>query len=282
MYERTYHNRVLKQDIPSHVKTRTGFPWKKILAVVIVLGLCTGIFFLLRAPALQITSVDVVGTAVLDTQDVSSFVTTSLVGTRAWVFPKTSVFLISERSLEKMLREKFSRIETVSVKRNTFHSLVVTLKEYDAVYLWCTDKQDDCYFMDNQGVVYSQAPVFSGTAYPKIITGAPLAALPFEGMSTFEIARIAALEKGLSDIGIVPTQFRYVSKKEIAIDFLHNKHVSLLRIDPSIPVDTTLEYIFSGIRAEPLSSLFHNQEKILQYLDIRFSNKVVYKFQTNE
>jgi hypothetical protein len=279
MYERTYHNRVLKQPDTQDKKTRKGVSWKKILITLIVLGCCAGIFFLLRAPKLQIKSVDVVGTNVLDVQDISSFVTGSLVGTRAWVFPKTSVFLISERSLEHLLKEKFSRIETVSVKRNTFHSLAVTIKEYDAVYLWCTTAQDDCYFMDNQGVVYSKAPVFSGTAYPKIITGAPLSSLPFQGMSSADIARIALLEKGLSDINIVPTVFKNISLHEMEIDFLHNKSIALLRIDPSVDTTTTLEYIFSGIRAQPLADLFHSPEKVLLYLDVRFSNKVVYKVQ---
>jgi hypothetical protein len=282
MYERTYHNRVLKQPDEQKSKTRRGFSWKKILAVVVMLGCGVGTFFLLRAPRLQITTVDVSGTSVLDEYDISSFVMGSLAGKRAWFFPKTSVFLVSEHALEQTIKKAFSRIETVSVKRNTFHSLAVDIKEYRAVYLWCTDKPDDCYFMDSQGIVYSEAPVFSGTAYPKIITGAPLAALPFQGMSSIDVERVALLEKGLSDINIVPTVFKNVSVHEMEIDFLHNKRVARLLIDPSVPATTTLEYIFSGIRAEPLASLFHNSEKVLFYLDVRFSNKVVYKFQTNE
>ncbi len=279
MYERTYHNRVLKQTDKQEVKPRKGISWKKVLVTILILGCFVGIFFLLRAPKLQITTVDVVGTTVLDEHDITSFVMSRLVGTRAWVFPKTSVFLVSEHSLEDTLKVKFPRIETVSVKRSTFHSLVVTIKEYDAVYLWCTDTQNDCYFMDNQGVVYSKAPIFSGTAYPKIITGDRLAPLPFQGMDAADIARIALLEKGLSDINIVPTVFKNISLHEMEIDFLHNKSVAQLRVDPSIDTTTTLEYIFSGIRAQPLADLFHNPEKILLYLDIRFSNKVVYKFQ---
>ena len=285
MYERTYHNQVLKQGDTVTPKKPRRPSWKRVLIGVVVVALGSGIFFLIRAPRLQVAEVHVVGTNVIDTQDVSMAVKKQLVGNTLWVLPRTSIFLINEHAVEHALQKTFSRIETVSVTRDSFHSVLITIKEYDAVYLWCTEKGSDseegadCYFMDNQGSVYSSAPVFSGTAYPKIITGAPLETLPFQAMTREEVARIAALEKGLSDINIVPTLFHTISPREMDIDFLHNKSVAVLRIDPSVPTTTSLEYIFSGIRAEPLSSLFHNAEKVLLYIDVRFSNKVVYKFQ---
>lgn len=279
MYERTYHNRVLKQDTAPSVKVDKRFSWKKFFVVFSILVLGVGVFFALRAPALQVTTVTVSGANVLGADDVSEAVMQELSGTVVWVFPRTSIFLINEHSLAQSLKATFPRIETVSLRRTSFRGIAVTLKEYDAVYLWCTTKPDDCYFMDNQGVVYSEAPVFSGTAYSKIITGDPLQTLPFQGMETSAIARISRLEKGLSDIRIAPTTFITISPREMHIEFLHNKRISLLRIDPRVDVDTSLEYIYSGIRAEPLASLFYNQEKILQYLDVRFSNKVVYKFE---
>ena len=136
--------------------------------------------------------------------------------------------------------------------------------------------------MDKQGVVYSKAPVFSGTAYPKIIVDAEVQQLPFQGMVLSEVERISELESRLSEINITPTAFSYSSPREIRIDFLHNKTIATIQIDRATPTQTSLEYIFSGIRTEPLSSLFHNPEKKLLYIDVRFPSKVVYKFDTNE
>jgi hypothetical protein len=233
---------------------------------------------MLRYPKFQVTTIDVVGANVIDQQDVLDFVHQELLGKWLWIFPRTSVLLINDKAIEKDLKKQFSRIETVSVKRTNLHSMVINLKEFDAVYLWCTKVEDDCYFMDKQGVVYSKAPVFSGTAYPKVFTGAPLDNLPFRGMNNVDLARVAQFQEKLSEINITPVAFRSISNRELRIDFLHNKTIAELRIDPQTPTDTSLEYLFSGIRTEPLSSLFHNENKKLLYIDVRFSNKVVYKF----
>ncbi len=281
MYEKKYQARVLKQDTAPSSKKKVSFSWKRLLLIVIVLAILGGGIFLIKYPKFQIATVSVVGTSVLDNEEVSNSIKSKLVGRLLWIFPKTSVFLVNDTSLEKTLKKEFSRIETVKVRRANLSSLVVTIKEFDAQYLWCQSSgtADDCYLMDKQGMVYSPSPVFSGSAYIKLYTGTPLDELPFLGISPADLERVVQIKKQLSDINIDPISITFVSPRETRIDFMHHKSVAQLIIDPSVSTDTSLEYLFSGIRTEPLSSLFHNQSKILLYIDVRFPNKVVYKFQ---
>ncbi len=160
-------------------------------------------------------------------------------------------------------------------------SLVVSIKEFDAEYLWCltSESEDDCYLMDKQGIVYSQSPVFSGSAYVKVFTGTPLDELPFLGIASEDLDRVTKLKKQLTDINILPVAINFISPRETRIDFMHNNSLAQFIIDPSISIDTSLEYLFSGIRTAPLNTLFHDQSKVLLYIDVRFPNKVVYKFQ---
>lgn len=286
MYEKTYHTRVLKTDTkslsPREKTRRRRFSWKKLLLVLSVLAIFLGVGYLIRSPRLQVREITVIGTTVLDIEDIKMHVRDGLAGTRLWILPKTSIFLINEQVIERSLQAAFPRIETIKVKRNSFHGLEISINEFDALYLWCSESVTDCYFMDKQGVVYSDAPVFSGTAYPKVVTSVDVDTLPFQAFSITEINRVSELERRLSEINITPTVFTYVSEREITIDFLHNKDIATIKIDPATPTDTSLEYIFSGIRTEPLSSLFNNPEKKLLYIDVRFPSKVVYKFDTNE
>ncbi len=278
MYEKTYHARVLKQDADTGKKEKRSFSWKRFFVVV---GIVVALFlfgYALKYPKLQVITVTVSGVSVLDTDEVASVVRSSLEGRWLWIFPKTSTILVRPTHIEALLKKEFSRIETVSVERVGGHSIGVTLSEYAPRYLWCTDTQE-CYFMDEQGAVYSPAPVFSGTAYPKVFTGAPLATLPFAGMTKEGLAQIEQLQVQLSDINIVPVAFHYLSPHEMRVDFLHNKTIAEFLLDPTVPTDTSLEYLFSGIRTEPLVSLFHNPDKKLLYIDVRFSGKVLYKFE---
>ncbi len=280
MYEKNYQTRVLKTDPAKVEKKRRRFSWKKFFFMLGILLLLAGTGYALTYPAFQISQIDVVGTTVLDTVDIQMHISDQMEGKWLWLFPKTSIFLINEKSIEHSLQKEFSRIETVSVVRTTFHSITVSIQEYAPVYVWCGNAQDErCYFMDKRGMVYSEAPVFSGTAYPKIVVSFASLALPFQAMSLAEVGRVSQLETKLSAINIIPSTFRYVSDREIDIDFLHNKSTAVIKIDPSIETDTSLEYIFSGIRTEPLASLFRNDNKKLEYIDVRFPSKVVYKFE---
>lgn len=296
MYEKTYKANVLERNQKTSLKEKRHFPWKRLMAIIVTLGILFGIVYFLRHPKFQISVVSVVGTTVLDVEDISSSIRRDLQGSWLWIFPRTSVLLINDKVLERNLKQEFSRIENISVKRTNLHSIEATIKEFDAIYLWCiksikkeeesdqsampahAGQVDECYFMDKQGVVYSKAPVFSGTAYPKIFTGAPIDELPFQGILPDSISQIEELQKRLSEINITPVAFRAISPRELQVDFLHNKMVAKLLIDPTVPVETSLEYLFSGIRTQPLAGLFHNENKRLLYIDVRFSNKVVYKF----
>ena len=251
MYERTYNTRVLKsEEVRPQKKKR--FSWKKAL---LIFGIFSALFIVgysIRHPRLQVSEITVLGTAVLDVEDIKTHVRHELVGTRLWIFPKSSIFLIHEKGLEESLRAAFPRIETIEVKRTSFHTVQISITEFSAVYVWCSKGTNECYFMDKQGVVYSTAPVFSGTAYPKVITDTEVTDLPFQAMEISEVTRIAALEDRLSAINITPATFTYVSARQIDIDFLHNKSIATIMIDPTIETETSLEYIFSGIRTEPL------------------------------
>jgi hypothetical protein len=139
--------------------------------------------------------------------------------------------------------------------------------------------KETCYFADKQGVVYSMAPVFSGNAYPKIFTGGPIESLPFTGISFESLSMINKITERLSGIGIYPTKFNFVSNRELKIGFIHNSFNSEIYIDPNNSIETSLEYLFSGLRTTPLSTSFRDIQKKLLYIDLRFPNKIVYKFE---
>lgn len=281
MYERNYHKEVLKQKGVEKEKPNKRFSWKKALITFLILGFLVGIFFLLRAPRLQVVSFNVSGTEVLDNEDIKINLQKQLEGKWLWFFPRTSTFLLDTDKLESNLKKEFSRIEEVVIKRDRLNAISVEIKEYGATYLWCT-QSEVCYFMDKNGVVYNSAPVFSGSAYTKIVSSFPIEPLPFQALSVSQISQINELEKGLLGINISPTAFNLINDKKIEIDFLHNKSISKIILDPQIKTQSSLEYLFSALRTQDFSNLFTNENKKLLYIDLRFSNKVVYKFSQDE
>lgn len=276
MYERTYHKAVLKTDTKGS-KKRHQINWRLIARIVVAIAIVVGIIFLIRLPRAQVSTIDVEGATVVYPGDVSEFVKNQLEGNKLGILPRSSIFLVPADSLAKEIQTAFPRFQTVQVTRKNFSTLVVTVSEYQGVYLWCSD-ETTCYFMDQQGMVFASAPYFSGNAYPKIFIGS-LQRLPFSALTPAQVATVALLVDHLTTLGIVPSEFHYVSDHELDIYFVHNGQQSTLLLDPTIDVNESLTALYTGLRTNPLATEFRDATKVLQYIDLRFTDRVVYKFQ---
>ncbi len=276
MYEKTYHKTVLKND------TKTELPqsrvnWKRILWIVIFVVVITGTIVLIKLPRMQVATIEVTGANVADPGDVSEFVKMQLQGKKLFFLPKTSIMLIPEHTLEKELKEQFPRFQTVSVSRKNFSTITIAVSEYQGVYLWCSDV-DTCFFMDQNGVVFAPAPIYSGSAYPKIFAST-VQPVPFQALNDEQNDTVTLLLAKLPAILITPTEFHFVGDHELDVIFNHDGHQSSIIFDPTTDIQAALNVLFTGLRTNPLATKFHDQAMVLQYIDLRFSNRVVYKFQ---
>jgi cell division septal protein FtsQ len=276
MYEQTYHKTVLKTDA-KNTREKKPVNWKSVMRLLIGATVIAGIIVLIRLPRLQVKTVNVVGANVADPGDISEFVQEQLQGNKLFIFPKTSIFLVSARSLEKNIKKQFPRFQMVSVTRANFSTLTVSVTEFQGIYLWCTD-ESTCYFMDQNGTAFAPAPYFSGNAYLKIFAGQPQA-LPFQAVSSAQLNEITLLIGRLSSIAINPEEFHFINDHELDVDFSHNGHQAQLLFDPTMNVNSALETLYTGLRTDPLMTKFHDASQVLQYIDLRFANRVVYKFQ---
>lgn len=272
MYERTYRNRVLKTDQQKPQPKKVS--WKRVIIISSVMLILVGIVVMMKTPKFQVQKVTVVGTNVVDPSDVSTFALNTLDGTYLWILPKTSVFLVSPQTLGSAIKEAFPRFDTVTVDRSSMDTLRVTVTEYPGVYLWC---DDNCSFMDEKGTVFADAPYFSGSAYLKLYIGAR-EQYPFHPITPSQVQLVAQLKKQLEAIDIIPLSIRFVSDHKITVDFIHHTSHAQIYVDPSENIDTTLETLYSALRTEAVAKLYRDPSKTLEYLDVRFANKLIYKF----
>lgn len=276
MYERSYHDKAIKKDTRITKREKKRARLKRTAYIIGSLIVCTGIIFLLRIPGVQVRTVDVEGTEVLDPEDIRISILHRLSGNYLWIIPHTSILLISPTSLESVLKKEFTRIDTVQVNRTSPHTLSVAVHEYAAKYLWCTS-DETCYLMDERGVVYSPAPYYSGNAYIKVYNGT-LEDLPFSPCTAEELAMIGAINDRLRKIEIIPEKISFDSSHSAHIVFAHAGSSASIFFDPSLPIESSLEKLYTGLRTEPLQGLFAHPANVLQYLDLRYPKKVIYKF----
>ncbi len=276
MYERTYNKQVLKQHEEPEIKR---FPWKRVLIACAIILLAVGFVFLMRIHALQVSEVRVEGTQVTDSEDISRFVLSDMEGMRLHFLPRTNVLLFSATSLEKKITGAFPRLATVSVGRINPHVVSVSVTEYSGMYVWCADiETTNCLFMDEKGVVFADAPYFSGSAYPKVIVGSA-SELPFTPISSEQLSDMKKIIERMPQVSITPTTFVFAPNNELTVYFNHQGQEATLLFNKKNPIDDSLDTLFSGMRAQQFSGPYHNPAQRLRYIDLRFPNKMVYKFE---
>ncbi|HSE56562.1 MAG TPA: hypothetical protein VLB02_00530 [Candidatus Paceibacterota bacterium] len=278
MYTTAYQEQLLREKQPAPKKKR----WKKrklfFILLVIALGIA-GIIVLIRASFLQVRSVVVEGVNAADPGDVQARVEESLGGNYVFVIPKASIFFLSKDALVEMLTTEFPRFASVSIERRDFHTIAVRVHEYEEWALWCRSKaaDDDCYFMDAAGTVFSPAPFFSGTAYLKVYKG-ELGEMPFEPLTPVELALLKRYKEELPSLRLVPTSVSFDSPYKLTVEFLYGDSTAQLFINPKHDPALVLENLSSALTSEEFKSAFRSAAKPLEYIDARFTNKVVYKF----
>jgi len=276
MYERNYHGRVLEDDTQS--KPKKKFSWKNALLIGVCVVLVGGFVTLTQLTRLQVRTVTVVGAVSADPKDISEFVMNNLTGKWLYVFPKTSVVLLPDRTLGRDIQRAFPKFETVSVARSGAQTITVTVKEYDGVHLWCDPVTTQCSFMNAEGVVFAEAPFFSGSAYIKI-SGGEKGEYPFVPLRETDLALVTFLLEKLRAIAIEPAEFHFTTRPDnVVILYYHDGNPTEIVIDPEVDIQTTLGALFTALRTPPLSTRYRDGTSVLQYIDLRLPNKVVYKF----
>lgn len=276
MYSERYHTSVLKQGQLS--KGKRKFPWKTVISIIVLLIVCSGAIYVCKDPRLQVRNIVVTGAHVVDPLDVSTFVSKELSGTYFSLLPKTSIFLIQQHVLARHIQAAFPRLKSVDVDRSSFSSLAITVVEYPGKYLWCVEESTECSFMDERGEVFASAPYFSGSAYRKIFSG-EMGTYPFRSVNDAQITTITMLIEKLQAISIDPLEFHYKSNRQLVVVYAHNGKLVNIVFDPSRSIEGQLALLYTGITTEPFAAQYRDKTKILEYIDLRFSNKIVYKFQ---
>ena len=135
--------------------------------------------YLSHLSSLNIQNIEITGNKIIDTDAIKTVVQGQIAGKYLWLFPKTDIFLFPENSIKSNLQDKFKRLKDIKLSIKNNKTLEVSLTERTAKYIWCGDTYvpdvgrptsgttTDCYFMDEDGYIFDQAPYFSGEVYFK-------------------------------------------------------------------------------------------------------------------
>ncbi len=93
-----------------------------------------------------------------------------------WVFPRENIFFLNTHKIQQDIENSFPIIYHVEVKIKKGTLLEVVIEERKPHSLWCKMQDlkakfnEECYFADQRGYLYTKAPYFSSGIFEKIYT----------------------------------------------------------------------------------------------------------------
>lgn len=265
------------------------FAFKTILVFLILIGFVFLFSWLSKIPSIQIENIEVSGNLTVSKDEIINALRNETSAKYLKLFSKNSIFLYPKKIIETKLADDFKRIETVSIKSKGLKTLIVSMAERKPDSLWCFgDSSEDgnvpknensgkCYFLDKEGVVFSEAPDFSGSTFLRYYGLLDDIEQPIgeNYMTSEKFREVSRFIDSLEILGIKVATFRAESESDYEIDLKNGIKIIL---DDKQPFDKILENIQSILTEVDLKKEYSpNNPPKINYVDLRFGNKVYLK-----
>jgi len=263
-----------------------------VLCVILFISIIVALSYLSFDKRLTIRDIAINGTSIINWDEVSKNIDKNLSGKYLYIFSKRNSFIYPHDKLQESLLTEFPRIEKLEMSVKNFNTLVLNIKERLGTHLYCgatlPEKKEEigenCYFINNDGYIFDKAPYFSGDIYFKyyteinMINGKVLGSQIFEATRFHELARFV---DGVSSLGFKPI---YLVRSQDKTFSLYLKSVGdkpnpkvIFKEDNDLV--TILDNFKTAMGEKEFANEINSKYDTLSYIDLRFKNKVLYKFQ---
>jgi len=282
-------NRFLKRNKRIRLKDKKIIQ-KTVFTIAIFFLVLILIVWGLHNQNIRITNIYIEGSnAVLD-KDIKERVLMNIDNKYLWLFPKDNIFIYPKARIKKDILTTFKRVYYIKVNTIDLTSIVVTIKERDPYAIWCGESisdnenaiSDTCFFMDSTGFIFARAPNFSDNVY---LTIYGVLQNISQSSNTFD-----------NPIGKRFLEEKYFTHLMLLRDTLSNEEIDAVYLtsqddgDFQVYIATGGKLIFnkkqdiekifrdliSAVEAKEVDGM--NVWENLEYIDLRFDNKVIFKF----
>lgn len=235
--------------------------WSVVL-IVVVLGFVTWLF--LFASFLQADNIIISGNKEIKTENIKSI---------AEKFANKNIFLVNTKNIQKEILNNFPEIKQVEVKKNYFKTLAVRVEERSPVAIFCvTENSASCSFVDGDGIIFKQAETTNDFVIVRSQT-----------MPSDLVLGKQVLDKNILD-AILKTQKTLKENYGVVVTtaVIQNETRLNVKTSENWQVYFNIENNNINSQIEKINLLLKNEIQIqdrqkLQYIDLRFKDRVYYK-----
>ena len=245
------------------------------------------------APWFHITLINVSGLNPEEAEIMRNAVRVELDGWRAFVVPKKHIVLLPAAGLTEVLEKKFPFIASAAISREFPHTIQVSVKKRSLFGILCplslvggalSDMPErmaehsgvpnpTCGYIDTNGFVYDRSPFSSGYLITKIVMDTDEIAVGMQAIQNDIMDRMKVLSEllpGVIGSPIIGFRLGVNIPREIRVESREGFFLILNADDEVSQVSRVLKIV--------LDKEIGKRRNNLEYIDLRFGNKVFYKF----
>ncbi len=284
--------------------TKFVFFWIFLIALIFLFS------FISKLEKINISNINIEGNKIVKSEDILEIVNKNIEGNYLQLFSKSNILIYPKSKIKKELLVNFLRIEDLIISFNNFHSIDINVIERKSFALYCenavvqqqlpelgetstsTDlvlkvpSEEKCYFMDDTGYIYAEAMSFSDDVYFKyqqesfkrkdlvLKAPSPLGEIYLSEAKEGQFEKVNLFIRFLKDINM--NVYKLLIKENGDYELSFGKD-SLLIFDEKQDFEILLENLQAV-----LIDLGDLEKQEFEYIDLRFDNKVLYKFKEEE
>jgi cell division septal protein FtsQ len=240
--------------------------WLFSILGILIIG---GSAFFSNSGKVKISSISVNDTVFFDKTEIEKIARAELEGSLLWVFAKNNILLLPRKNIEKKIKEYNQSIKTATLSLSGTNSISINVEEYKTTAIWCLE--ENCYYLNEEGIAFVKAPQDYDrnlVKFSNLIEGDPIGKTYSNSENFKKIINLINLFTN------VPLKIVSV-KAEDGVTF-------------SLYTDTNMKILYEG--GDDPEEVANNLNTIIEkdaisksqlinidYIDLRFGNKVYYK-----
>jgi hypothetical protein len=270
--DRTLHSPEFKKKILRRRRIKIAI-WTTILIIFIALPI-----YLSRINHFLISEIVVEGNAATSDDEIKAIARDLISGNYLWLIPKRNALIYPRGTIKEILHRKIPRLTMIDLNIDSANTLVITVDERAPDSLYCEDistlsNPTNCFFLDESGYIFSKAPLFSGDVYFIYATEVPIPEPLTKNILTPE--EFSKLDMFIKDLPFLDPNPRalVIDDEEYNLVLPSGGKIIWKRGDDLALIRSNLEAFI----LDPATKRDKTFLDRVQYLDLRFENKVFYK-----
>jgi len=246
--------------------------------LLVVLGV---LVFLIFSDTFRIKESVVQGANVLSSEELKRFSENKLDQKYLWFVPKRNTFIYPKRDIEESLKNRYVDIDEVALYKESLDTLIINIKERRPKYFGCKNEEGsvkECFYVDKNGFIFRKAPSFSDNVFIELENEVFFEDKPIGKniLSEESFQEFVNISETLTANNIKITKAD-LSEVDVTIETSEGWDVHIENKD-------SIDKVIRNLSATINSEVFTNEEtrRMLEYIDLRFGNKVFYKMKEEE